>query len=46
MEEGRENDQARKDAYLPISKSLEVRRMTEMNSEDGISVSGGWLRGK
>jgi hypothetical protein len=46
MEEGRENDQARKDAYLPILKSLEVRRMTGINNEDGVSMSSGWLRGK
>ena len=46
MEEREENDQTKKDAYLPISRSLEVWRATEINSEDDLSASDGWLRGK
>ena len=46
MEEREENDQTKKDAYLPISRSLEVRRATGINNEDDLSTSGDWLRGK
>ena len=46
MGEGEENDQAKKDAYLPISRNLEVQVATRINSEDDLNASGGWLRGK
>lgn len=45
MEE-EEDDRAKNDAYLPIPRSLEARRATGINSEDGLCASGGWLRGE
>ena len=46
MKEGEENDIAKKKAYLPISRSLEVWRTNRISSGDGLSASSNWLRRK
>jgi len=46
VEERKENDRTKKDAYLPISRSLEACRATGINNKDDLSASSDWLRGK